>query len=172
MWTCSADRDWGNSLLWLKYREREWSQESSGVVFRSPRFVSWGRCQTFPSLHSWYCYSALQHCSNRMDLSLNACLCEGWGGGVAQMKMKSQHVRTAATCSTDIGITSMLQRQSRKSSGLDIIHANFFFLFQESADTERHAANVELQLEICRWDVQMWETRTFNLQVPHDNVFI
>lgn len=62
----------------------------------------------------WYCYSALQHCSNRMDLSLHLCVCccEETKWEREKRELKSQPVRTAATCSTNIEITSMFQQSS------------------------------------------------------------
>lgn len=87
------------------------------------RFVVWGRCQTSPtlSLSFWYCYSALQHCSNRMDLSLNVCVCvcvllregDDTQDGSHRNENEVTACQGATTCRADIEITSMLQRERK-----------------------------------------------------------
>lgn len=83
-----------------------------------PIFIVLVSCQT--SLFLFFPDTVSQHCSTVAKgwISLNVCPFERekerdheWG--VTEMKMKSQHVRAAATCSTDIAITSMLQRERK-----------------------------------------------------------
>lgn len=135
--TCSADRGWVNSktLLWSKYRK---GSKVSQCGLPQSHFVSWGLCQTFPSLFPWYCSSALQHCSNRMDLSLNACLCEGdgqrrrEGGGCYRNENEVTACQDSGNMQHQHWNNKYVAKRAeaaQKGSGLDIVHANVLNAF-------------------------------------------